>query len=129
MREKEGGGQDIVADKEFEIFDDIFVYGSRGNEGGNTDVGIHRRSIPSRKWTKYESESSPKFSPFSTVRYSAMSRIIHVENRMGLRATWPIASNTGAKSDPLSPRDKSKIWHRGDLPRKRRFRRKKVHKI
>lgn len=37
---------------------------------------------------------------------------------MGLRATWPIASNTGAKSDPLSSRDKSKIWHQGDLPAK-----------
>lgn len=46
------------------------------------------------------------------------SRTTHVENRMGLRATWPIASNTGAKSDPLSPRDKSKIWHQGDLPAK-----------
>lgn len=56
----------------------------------------------SRKWTKYESESSPKFSAFSTVRFSVKSRSIHVENRMGLRATWLVASNGGAKSDPLS---------------------------
>lgn len=42
--------KDIVADKEFEIFDDTYIHGSPGNEGGNTgDVGIHRRSIPSRK--------------------------------------------------------------------------------
>lgn len=46
----------------------------------------------SRKWTKYESESSPKFSPFSTVRFSVKSRSTHVENRMGLRATWLVAS-------------------------------------
>jgi len=38
----------------------------------------------------------------------------HVENRMGLRASWPAASNAGAKSDPLSPRDKSRIWHQKD---------------
>lgn len=38
--------KDIVADKEFEIFDDTYVYGSRGNEDGNTgDAEIHRRSI------------------------------------------------------------------------------------
>lgn len=46
------------------------------------------------------------------------SRTTHVENRMGLRATWPIASNIGAKSDPLSSRDKSKIWHQGNLSAK-----------
>jgi len=68
----------------------------------------------SRKWTKYESESSLKFSPFSTVRFSVKSRSTHVENRMGLRATWLVASNGGTKSDPLSPRDKSKIWHQKD---------------
>lgn len=59
----------------------------------------------SRKWTKYELESSPKFSPFSTVRFSVKSRSTHVENRMGLRATWLVASNGGAKS--LTP------FHRG----------------
>ena len=35
--------KDIVADKEFEIFDDTYVYGSQRNEDGNTgDAGIHR---------------------------------------------------------------------------------------
>jgi len=38
--------KDIVADKEFEIFDDTYVYGSQGNEDGNTgDAGIRRRNI------------------------------------------------------------------------------------
>lgn len=72
--------KDIVANKEFEIFDDTYVYDSEGNEGSNTgDAGIHRRSIPSRKWTKYESESPllaeiPSLSPLSI---SAWSLVVH----------------------------------------------------
>lgn len=31
----------------------------------------------SRKWTKYESESSPKFSPFSLLSVSAWSLVVH----------------------------------------------------
>lgn len=46
LRERELGGgrekrKDIVANKEFEIFDDTYVYDSEGNEGSNTgDAGI-----------------------------------------------------------------------------------------
>lgn len=75
---RRGGGKDIVADKEFEIFDDTYVYDSQGNENGNAgDAGIHRRSVLSRKWTNYESESSPKFSPFSTIRSSVKSLTVY----------------------------------------------------
>lgn len=108
--------KDIVADKEFEIFDDTYVYDSQGNEDGNTsDAEIHRRNIAEvdEVWIGIFAEI---LFPFSIIRFSVKSRSTHVENRMGLRATWLVASNGGAKSDPLSPRDKSKIWHQKESP-------------
>lgn len=79
----------------------------------------------SRKWTKYESESSLKFSFLSLLSVSAWSLVVHT-----WKTTW-ICVQLGwlprmaeQKSDPLSPRDKSKIWHQKESPA---IQGKKVH--
>lgn len=124
LRELDGGRKrkDIVADKEFEIFDDTYVYGSRGTGGDRRRAAIlattpgyiqearHRGS--GRSMNRNLRRNSRPF-----LRRPLQREVAQYTRGKPHGFACNLAEcrrNAGAKSDPLSPGDKSKIWHQKD---------------
>lgn len=111
--------KDIVADKEFEIFHDTYVYGSRGNEDGNTgNAEIHRRS----------EEASAEVDEVWIGIFAEILSFLYcpLQRRVSVVHTWKTAwvgvqlgclpRMAEQNLTPFHQGDKSKIWHQKDSP-------------